>query len=45
MWIKWMIAKGVKKGTTSFPMRCNATVWVDKVMAQMKEEQRIIKNA
>jgi hypothetical protein len=45
MWIKWMIAEGVQEGTTSLPTRRNVTVWVDKAMAQMKEEQRIIKNA
>ena len=45
MWIKWMIAKGVQEGTTRLPMRCDVAVWVDKAMAQMKEEQRIIKNA
>jgi hypothetical protein len=45
MWIKWMIAEGVQEGTTSLPTRCDVAVWVDKVMAQMKEEQRIMKNA
>jgi len=45
MWIKWVIAKGVKNGTTSSPTRNNVAVWVDEAMAQMKEEQRIIKNA
>jgi hypothetical protein len=45
MWIKWMIAKGIKEGTTSLPMRRNIAVWVDKAKAQMNEEQRIIKNA
>jgi hypothetical protein len=44
MWIKWMIAKGVKEGTTSLPMRCNVAVRVDEAMAQMKEERRIIRN-
>jgi hypothetical protein len=45
MWIKWMIAKGIKEGTTSLPMRRNVAVWIDKAMAQMKEERRIFKNA
>jgi hypothetical protein len=45
MWIKWMIAKGIKEGTTSLPTRRNIAVWVDKAMAQMNEEQRIVKNA
>ncbi len=45
MWMKWMIAKGVKEGTTSLPTRHDVTVWVDKAMAQMKEERRIIKNS
>ncbi len=45
MWIKWMIAKGVKEGTTSSLTRCNVAVWVDEAMVKMKEEQRIIKNA
>jgi hypothetical protein len=40
-----MIAEGVKEGTTSSSMSCDVTVWVDEAMAQMKEEQRIIKNA
>ncbi len=38
MWIKWMIAEGVKEGTTSLPRRCNVAVWVDEAMAKMKEE-------
>jgi hypothetical protein len=38
MWIKWMISKGVKEGTTSSSTRPNVAVWVDKAMAQMKEE-------
>ena len=45
MWIKWMIAEGVQEGTTSSPTRRDVAVWVDEAMAQMKEEQRIIKNA
>ncbi len=45
MWIKWMIAEGVQEGTTSLPTRRDVTVWVDEVIVQMKEEQRIIKNA
>jgi hypothetical protein len=45
MWIKWMIAEGVQEGTTNSPMRRDVAVWVDKAMAQMKEERRIIKNA
>ncbi len=45
IWIKWMIAEGVQEGTTSLPTRCDVAVWVGKAMAQMKEEQRIIKNA
>jgi hypothetical protein len=45
MWIKWMIKEGIKEGTTSTPTRRDVAVWVDKVMAQMKEEQRIIKIA
>jgi hypothetical protein len=40
-----MIKKGIKEGTTSSPARHDVAVWVDKAMAQMKEEQRIIKNA
>jgi hypothetical protein len=40
-----MIAKGIKEGTTRSPMRCDVAVWVDEAMAQMKEEQQIIKNA
>ncbi len=38
MWIKWMIAKGVQEGTTSLLTRHDVAVWVDKAMAQMKEE-------
>jgi hypothetical protein len=45
MWIKCMIAKEIKEGTTSLPTRHDVAVWVDKAMAQMKEEQQIIKNA
>jgi hypothetical protein len=45
MWIMWMIAEGVKEGTTSLLMRRDVAVWVDKAMAKMKEEWRIIKNA
>ena len=40
-----MIAKGVKEGTTSSPTRRGIAVWVDKAMAQMTEEHRIIKNS
>jgi hypothetical protein len=45
MWIKCMIAEGVKEGTTSLPTRRNVLVWVDEAIVKMKEEQRIIKNA
>ncbi len=45
VWIKWMIAKGVKEGTTSLPTRRDVAVWVDEAMALTKEEQQIIKNA
>jgi hypothetical protein len=45
MWIKWMIAEGVQEGTTSLPTRHDVAVWVDKAMAQMKKERRIIENA
>ncbi len=45
MWIKWMIKEGIKEGTMSLPTRHGVTVWVDKAMGQMKEEQWIIKNA
>jgi hypothetical protein len=45
MWIKWMIAEVIKEGTASLPTRHDVAVWVDKAMAHMKEEQRIIKNA
>ncbi len=38
MWIMWMIAEGVKEGTTSLLMRRDVAVWVDKAMAKMKEE-------
>jgi hypothetical protein len=42
MWIKWMIAKGIKESTTSSPTRHKVAVWVYEAMVQMKEEQRII---
>jgi hypothetical protein len=45
MWVKWMIAKKNKEGTTSLLARRGVTVWVDKAMRQMKEERWIIKNA
>ncbi len=38
MWIKWMIVKGINKGSTSLLMRHDVAVWVAKAMAQMKEE-------
>ncbi len=44
MWIKWMIAEGVKEGTTSSLTRCYVAVWVDEVMAKTKKERQIIKN-
>ncbi len=40
-----MIAEGVQEGTISLLTRHKVAVWVDKAMALMKEEQRIIKNA
>ncbi len=40
-----MIEEGIKEGTTSLPTRHDVAVWVDKAMAQMKEERQIIKNA
>ncbi len=45
MWIKWMIAEGINKGTTSLPTRHGVAVWVEEAMAQMKEERWMIKNA
>jgi hypothetical protein len=39
-----MIAKGINEGTISLLTRHNVAVWVDKAMAQMKEERRMIKN-
>jgi hypothetical protein len=33
-----MITEGVKEGTTSLPTRRGVAVWVEEVMAQMKEE-------
>jgi hypothetical protein len=45
IWIKLMIDEGIKEGTTSLPMRRNIIVWLDKAMAQMKEERKTIKNA
>jgi hypothetical protein len=38
MWIKWMITEIIKEGRTSLMTRCNVAVWVDKAMAQKKEE-------
>ncbi len=40
-----MIKEGIKEGTTSLPRRRDVAVWVDKAMAQIKEEQQIINNA
>jgi hypothetical protein len=40
-----MIKEGIKEGTPSLPTRRDVAVLVEKVIAQMKEEQRIIKNA
>ncbi len=40
-----MIEEGIKEGTTRLLTRCDFAVWVDKAMAQIKEEQQLIKNA
>jgi hypothetical protein len=39
MWIKWMINKGISQGRMSMPTRHDVSMWVDKAMGQMKEEQ------
>jgi hypothetical protein len=38
MWIKWLIAKGIKEGITNTQTRRDVAVWVDKAMRQMKED-------
>ncbi len=38
MWIKWMIEERIREDTMSSPTRRGIAVWVDKAMAQMKEE-------
>ncbi len=44
-WLSWMTAKDVIHGTTSSPLRRNIAEWVDCVMAEMRGEEQIIKNA
>ena len=37
-WMSWMIAEGVIHGTTSSPTRRDVAGWVDRAMAEMKNE-------
>ena len=40
-----MIAEGVIHGTTSVPTRHNVAGWVDRVVAEMRSEGTICRNA
>jgi hypothetical protein len=44
-WLSWMIAEGIVHGTTTPPSRRDVAGWVDRAMAEMKREERIIQNA
>jgi len=44
-WLLWMIAEGIIHGTTRPPSQRDVVGWVDHAMAEMKREERIIKNA
>jgi hypothetical protein len=44
-WMSWMIAEGVIHGTTSAPSRRDIAGWVDRAMAEMKNEAVICRNA
>jgi len=44
-WMSWMIAEGVIHGTTSLPSRRDVAGWVDRAMAEMKDEVGICRNA
>jgi hypothetical protein len=44
-WMSWMIAEGVIHGTTSSPTRRDVAGWVDRAMAEMKNEVGISRNA
>jgi hypothetical protein len=43
-WMLWMISKGIIHGTTSPPTRHDIGAWLDRVMAEMKREQGIVRN-
>ena len=41
-WISWMINEGIIHGTTSSPSRCDVAGWVDRAMAEMKNEVEVV---
>ncbi len=44
-WLSWMTTEGIIHGTTMLPSRRDVAGWVDRAMAEMKGEERIIENA
>ena len=45
LWINWMIDEGLATGTTTSPTRKVVAEWIDAVIAEMKNETTIVKNA
>ena len=41
-WISWMINEGIIHGTTSSPSRRDVAGWVDRAMAEMKNEVGVV---
>jgi hypothetical protein len=44
-WLAWMISEGIIHGTTSPPTRRDVAGWVERSMAEMKDNATIISNA
>ena len=45
LWIDWKINEGLATGKTTLPTRKVVAEWIDAVMAEMKNEATIVKNA
>ena len=45
LWINWMIDEGLATGTTTSPSRKVVAEWIDAIIAEMKIETTIVKNA
>ena len=45
LWIHWMIYERLVTGTMTLPTRKVMAEWIDAVMAEMKNEATIVKNA